>query len=134
MGVAYSQDLRHRVIEAVDGGMSKMKAHQTFRVSRSTIDDWLQLRSETGQLKDKPNRRFGRAPAISDLATFEAFAKRYSHATLGQMASAWENETGQKLSINTFSLTLRRLEVTRKKNAICIENDVKPNEPSSSSN
>lgn len=134
MGVTYSQDLRHRVVEAIDGGMSKMKAHQTFRVSRSTIDDWLKLRSETGQLKDKPNRRFGRAPAISDLVVFDAFAKRYSHATLGQMALAWENETGQKLSINTFSLTLRRLEVTRKKNATSTENDVNPSEPSSSSN
>ena len=46
MGKAYSQDLRLRVIAAIDGGMSKMVAHKTFCISRSTIDDWLALRAE----------------------------------------------------------------------------------------
>ena len=53
-GVSYSLDLRLRVVDAIDGGMSKMKAHQTFQVSRSTIDDWLKLRSETGSVSAKP--------------------------------------------------------------------------------
>ena len=81
-GVSYSEDLRLRVVDAVDHGMSKMKAHQTFQVSRSTIDDWLKLRAETGSVLDKPRVRRGKSPAISDWAAFEAFAKRLSGATL----------------------------------------------------
>jgi len=50
MGKPYSEDLRLRVLSALDGGMSKMKAHQSFSVSRSTIDDWLKLRERTGSV------------------------------------------------------------------------------------
>jgi transposase len=133
-GVSYSEDLRLRVVDAIDNGMSKMKAHQTFQVSRSTIDDWLKLRAETGSVLDKPRVRRGKAPAISDWVAFEAFAKRHTGATLRHMALAWEEETGQKLSQNTFSVMLRRIGWTRKKSDSSTENDVKPSEPSSSNN
>jgi transposase len=114
-GKAYSLDMRQCVLEALEGGMSKMQAHRSFQVSRSTIDDWLRLRRETGQVQDKPGLRRGRANAIHDLVVFEAFATRYCHATLAQMAVAWERETGQKLSLMTFSKALRRIQWTRKK-------------------
>jgi len=48
---------------------------------------------------------------------FEAFATRHCGSTLGQMAEAWQQETGQSLSRNTFSLALRGLGWTRKKRA-----------------
>ena len=133
-GVSYSLDLRLRVVDAIDGEMSKMKAHRTFQVSRSTIDDWLKLREETGSVLDKPRVRRGKAPAISDGVAFEAFARRHHGVTLRQIALAWEEETGQKLSMNTFSVMLRRIGWTRKKSDSSTENDVNPNEPSSNSN
>lgn len=131
MGRAYSQDLRVRVLEALDGGMSKMQAHQAFRVSRSTMDDWLLLREQTGGLtpKARPGRR-GRG-AIADLATFEAFATRHREATLGQMQAAWEQETGQRLSQMTFSTWLRRLGWTRKKRAGATVSATNPSESTS---
>ncbi len=58
MGSPYSQDLRLRVLASVDAGMSKMTAHRTFRVSRSTIDHWIVLRgivlrAQTGSVEAK---------------------------------------------------------------------------------
>ena len=131
MGQAYSQDLRVRVLEALDGGMSKMQAHRTFRVSRSTIDDWLTLREQTGALvpKARPGRR-GRG-AFADLAVFEAFATRHREATLGQMQVAWEQEQGQRLSQMTFSKWLRRLGWTRKKRVGATASATKPSESTS---
>ena len=117
MGRAYSQDLRLRVLEAVDGGLSKMKAHQTYRVSRSTIDDWLRLRAEQGHVQVKAPQHTKAGGALGDTELFSAFAARHSGATLQQMAQAWQRETGQELSINTFSLALKRLGWTRKKRA-----------------
>ena len=35
----------------VDGGLSKWRVHQVYGVSRSTLDDWLTLRTETGGVK-----------------------------------------------------------------------------------
>jgi transposase len=115
MGAPYSQDLRERVLCALDEGMSKMKAHQTFRVARSTIDDWLLLREQTGSVAVAPHVRRGPAPKISDLVAFEAFAARHRHKTLQDMKGAWEQEHGQCVSHNTLSLAMKRIGWTRKK-------------------
>ncbi len=117
MGKAYSQDLRFRVLAAVDSGMSKMAVHTTFRISRSTIDDWLALRTAQGHVRPKAPVRRGPQPAIADLEAFKAFAQRHSGCTLEQMAQAWQHETGRTLSRNTFSLALRKIGWTRKKRA-----------------
>jgi len=132
MGAAYSQDLRQRVLQALDDGMIKMKAHRTFQVSRSTIDDWLNLRATTGSVRVKASARRGPQPAISDLEAFARFAQRHNGTTLSRMAQAWRRETGQSLSINTFSLALKRLGWTHKKRASSIESETPPNEPASS--
>jgi transposase len=95
--------------------MSKMTAHQTFRVARSTIDDWLQLRAQTGSVEVVSPVRRGPPPAISDLVAFEEFATRHRDKTLAGMQEAWQQERGQRLSDNTFSLALRRIGWTRKK-------------------
>ena len=115
MGKVYSEDLRVCVLAAIEGGMSKMTAHRTFGVSRSTIDDWFVLRERTGSLKPNTTYRRGKAPTVHDMAAFEAFAQRHSSDTLAQMAVAWQEETGIKLTEMPFSLALRRIGWTRKK-------------------
>jgi len=104
--------------------MSKMTAHRTFGVSRSTIDDWLALRAQTGQLHQKTSARRGPQPAIGDLDAFADFAQRHSGASLSQMAQAWHSETGHFLSINTFSLALKRLGWRHKKRVSFIESAI----------
>jgi len=124
----YSEDLPVRVLSYVDGGKSKMSAHQTFGVSRSTIDRWLKLRAATGSLKANTNYRRGKVPTINDLAAFEAFAQRHSGCTLAQMAVAWEQETGQRLTLMPFSIALRRIGVkgwTRKQRVGATRSDAK---------
>lgn len=118
MGKAYSQDLRVRVLAALDGGLSKMAAHKTFRISRSTIDDWLALRTVQGDVHPKASARRGPHPAIADLEAFKTFAHHHSGCTLAQMAHAWEHATGRRLSRNTFSLALRKIGWTRKQSAL----------------
>ncbi len=109
----YSVDLRERVLQAIDGGLSKLAAHRTFDVSRPTIDRWLKLRAETGSLAPRAPRRL-RARQLEG-AAFEAFAQRQAHATLPEMAQAWQQETGATLSTMSFSKALCRLGWTRKK-------------------
>ena len=127
----YSLDLRLRVLEAIDGGMSKMQAHKVFRVSRSTIDRWLQVREQTGRVSAKTDYHRGRAPALADLVSFEEFVKRHDGCTLAQMAISWEEETGVKLTLMPFSHALRRIGYTRKKRAFSTLNAKPPVEKSS---
>lgn len=113
MGKAYSMDLRLRVLEAIDGGLSKMQAHQLYKVSRSTIDDWLALREQTGSVQVVSARC-----ALQGLAAqeaFAAFAEQHQHSTLEQMSLAWHAQTQQSVSRMSFCRALRRAGYTRKK-------------------
>ncbi len=92
-----------------------MAVHTMFRISRSTIDDWLALRTAQGHVRPKEPVRRGPQPAIPDLAVFKAFAERHSGDTLEHMARAWAQETGRTLSRNTFSRALKKIGWTRKK-------------------
>ena len=127
MRTAYSQDLRLHILAVFDGGMSKKSVHQTFGVSRSTLDHWLQRRQASGAVKAITNYKRGPAPALSDSKAFEQFAQHHSGATLGQMAVAWQQQTGQKLSLNTFSVAFKRLGWTRKKRVFCTKSATQKN-------
>jgi transposase len=50
---AYSQDLRQRVLRAIDAGASQGEVAETFAVSRATIKRYLKQRRETGHVTPK---------------------------------------------------------------------------------
>jgi transposase len=127
MGAPYSEDLRRRVLAAVDGGMSKWRVHQVFGVSRSTVDDWLKLRAETGGVKAKTDYYRGRAPMVADTPELRAFLTAHEGKTLAQLAAAWEAEQGQRVSVKTFHKTLQRLGYSRKKSATATANKTPSN-------
>lgn len=117
MGAPYSEDLRLRVLAALDSGMSKMTAHKTFGISRSTIDEWLALREQTGSVKANTTYQRNKPATLQDKPEVHDFLKLHQHSTQEQMALAWEKETGQRLTAMTFCKALRRLGYTRKKRA-----------------
>ncbi len=129
MGKSYSVDLRLRVLCAIDGGMSKMQAHKTYNISRSTVDDWLTLREQTGSVQVIPSRA-GRK-GLDKHEAFEGFAFRHQHSTLQQMSVAWKKERKQIVSVMSFSRALRVAGYTRKKRVISTAKD-EPKKGSSS--
>jgi transposase len=52
----YSDDLRERVIEAVEAGASRREAAESFNLSSSSAVKWLQRWRDTGSAKAKPSR------------------------------------------------------------------------------
>lgn len=118
MGAPYSQDLRLRVLAALDEGMSKTRAHETFKVSRSTIDAWLKLREETGKVAAKTAYYRGRPPALADTLEVRTFIEAHKHSTLTEMVKRWQHDQGATLSTMAFSRALKRLGYSRKKRAI----------------
>lgn len=128
MPKSYSIDLRERVVSAIDGGLSKMAAHRTFKVSRSTIDHWLALRAHSGALVPLAPRRT-RQSALQG-AVFETFVQRHRDATLDEMSRAWHEETGVVRSGRTFLRALGALGWTRKKRVGFIKSATKWREKS----
>ena len=112
---AYSEDLRLRVIAAVDGGMTRSEAARVFGVGRATVKRYLALRRQTGALAPRPRR--GPPPVkMSALAT--ALPSRLAaapDATLAEHCAWYEQTAGVRVADTTMSRVIRRLDWTRKK-------------------
>ena len=81
--MAYSIDLRQRVVKYVEAGNTKKSASELFDVSLSTIQSWFHLKKETGDLKCRPYTG-GARPKVSQ-ADFEAYIKANPSHTLHEM-------------------------------------------------
>jgi transposase len=68
MAKPYSQDLRMRVVEAVEGGASRREAAELYGISPSVVVIWMQRWSETGSVEAKPS-----GGSVSPLDEHEGF-------------------------------------------------------------
>lgn len=112
----YSQDLRERVLRAVDTGMPRADVVKTFAVSPATIKRYLKQRRETGTLKPKaiPGRPAHKGAALE--AGLVVQLQAHPDARLEDHCQQWEAEHGVKVSPATMSRAMRRIGWTRKKN------------------
>lgn len=125
MAQSYSDDLRQRVMQAIElDGLKKIEVSQLFGISRNTINLWCQRKAETGDVKPKPRQASQHNGRISDWDQFRAFVKQHGDKTQTEMAQLWEGEISQR----TISRALRKIGHTRKKKHTGIANGMKPNE------
>src|SRR5579859_1940666 len=112
---AYSQDLRQRVLKAIDAGQSQAEVAETFTVSVSTIKRYLKQRRETGHVEPKtiPGRPALKGVVLQThlLAQLEAHpdARREEHCQM------FEATYGLKVSTASISRARMALGWTRKK-------------------
>lgn len=92
MPAPYSNDLRQKVLLAVDKGEKKVNICKTFNISRNTLNNWLKQREATGTIKPKMNIKRGPKPKIYDLKAFEKFVITHRHLTQEQMATMWPED------------------------------------------
>lgn len=121
--MGYSVDLREAALAALDNGMTKWEVHKTFKVSRTSLDDWLRLREKTGKLEDIKYRH-GPKAAIANTSENHAFFEKHKHKTLAQLCDLWFEKSGKRLSDVTLSRTLKRFGYTRKKRVTSIKNEM----------
>ena len=111
-----SEDLRIRVIRAVDGGMSRNTAARRFGVSIASAVRWVAAYLETGQTAPKPrggDRRSGRIEAQSDLLM--RAIEETPDITLAELRQRLIDERGETFAISTIHDFYRRHGVTFKK-------------------
>jgi len=115
MGKAYSQNLRERVIAAMDGGGTAYKLAPLFRVSVSYIYKVLSRRRATGETTA---RRWAGGPKPRLAEQDEALRQRVAaapDATLAELQAWLLSERGVTVSIGCLWKRLRHLELTLKK-------------------
>lgn len=122
MSDPYSYDLRTKAIEAVERGERKIDVCRMLKISRNTLDLWLERIAQTGDYQAITNFQKGCRHKITDWDRFAEFAKQHGDKTQAQMASLW----GDNVSQQNISDALRKLGLSRKKRPMAIENAMKP--------
>ena len=112
MPIPYNYDLRTKVINAIDEGMSKTEASRVFQISRNTINLWFKKREQTGDYQGEAGYQKGYNSKITDLEKFAEFVQVHGSLTQKEMAEKWM----EKISDHTIGKALKKLNYTRKKN------------------
>jgi transposase len=106
---AYSEDLRTKILEAVDRGMPKSEAAKTFGVSRSSVKRYAAARREGRPLA--PRKHPGSKPKLDQRARkiLEADVEERPAITLKERCRFLKEMVGVSVSESTLSRLLRKM-------------------------
>lgn len=102
--MAYSMDLRERVVNYVRGGGSKAEAARRYEVSEATVYAWLKRDNLQPTVVTRRHRKI-------DWQALEIHVHKYPEATLKDRA--------KQFGVNASAIwyALNQLQITRKKNS-----------------
>ena len=114
---AYSEDLRKKILQAVDRGMPKSEAAKTFGVSRSSVKRFAAARREGKPLT--PKKHPGSKPKLDERARklLEADVDERPALTLKDRLRFLEQMVGVSVSESTLSRLLRKMGFSPKEGA-----------------
>jgi len=124
MPAPYSYDLRKKAVNAVKRGEKKIVVCRLMRISRNTLNLWLQREQETGDYKALANRPPRENRKIQALERFKQFVKQHQDKTQQQMADLW----GENLTQQNVSDGIKKLGITRKKKLTDTKKEMKRKE------
>jgi transposase len=106
---AYSEDLRNKILQAVDRGMPKSEAAKTFGVSRSSVKRYAAARREGRPLA--PKKHPGPKPKLDERARklLEADVEKRPTITLEERCRFLKEIEGVSVSESTLSRLLRKM-------------------------
>jgi transposase len=113
---AYSQDLRERVIAAVEAGQQSQAAiAKTFGVSESTLDKWINRWRATGSVAALPFAGGRRRVLKACAAIIRAEVKQQPDVTLDELCERVATQADVTASRSMMSRELQVLALPRKK-------------------
>jgi transposase len=116
-GRAYSQDLRARVLAAVDGGLAVREAARLFQVSIAFIYKARIRRRRTGETTARPQRCRLEPKLAVYAAAIRAKLAAEPDLTISELRQWLKAEHGVLASHSVVWITLDRLDLTLKKRA-----------------
>jgi transposase len=111
----YSEDLRRKIVEALQRGMSKARAAHLFGVSLSSVKRYARMARQERSLA--PKKIPGRPPKTGVAAErlLKEDIKKRPAATIADRRRFLEHIVGTRLSDSTVRRLLKRLGFSRKK-------------------
>ena len=129
MGRAYSQDLRERVMAAVDSGTGAYAAASIFRVSVSYIYKVLGRWKKTGETSARPWAGGPKPKLASYDEALRARVMSKPDATLAELRAWLLAEHNVKISVGCLWKRLRQLGLTLKKSHCAPPSKIAPTSP-----
>ena len=114
----YSEDLRRRIVAAVEGGMPKSQAARLFDVSLSSVKRYCRLAFREESLA--PRKKGGGRPPKTNAAIARLLkedVERRPYAAVWERATFLRTTSGMTLSVSTVRRLLRRLGFSQKNGA-----------------
>ena len=111
---AYSEDLRKKIVQAVERGMPKARAARLFDVSLSSVKRYSRTASQGGSLE--PRKSPGRPRKADEKAQLllRKDVEERPAATISQRRRFLEHVTGTTLSDSTVRRLMKRLGYSQK--------------------
>ena len=111
----YSEDLRPKIVSAVERGMSKSQAARTFDVSLSSVKRYVKKADHGESLA--PKKSPGSLPKLDEKARrlLNADLQEHPYLTLQERRDYIEAMTGLSVSRSTMCRAIARIGTTRKK-------------------
>jgi transposase len=122
----YSNDLRERVIAALEAGLeSQAEITETFAVSLSTVEKWWRCRRQTGRRTALPHAG-GEQRELQGCAAFiRAEVKKQPDIALEELCVRVAEAEGVKASPSMMCRELQRLRLPRKKSPSTTANGIR---------
>jgi transposase len=119
---AYSEDLREKVVEALERGMGKSQAARTFCVSLSSVKRYAKLAQEGRSLA--PKKRPGSKPKLDERSRklLQADLEEHPFLTLQERCEYLRAVASVEVSRSTVCRAIKRMDSTRKKGADRLQN------------
>lgn len=115
MPKTYSVDLREKVMFFYKESHHKSKTCELFHISRTTLDDWILLEQQTGQLKQLKPQNTGRPSLIQDMPAFKTFVEKTQFSQAKDLVLLFEIHFGYAVGYHVILKALYKLGWTRKK-------------------
>jgi transposase len=114
--MAYSQDIRERVVQAVEQGKrTQRQVAEDFGVSQSFVEEVWRRYRETGSCRIKVWRHGPAQVLAGKEDTIRKVVKAQPDANLDELKEQIGKETRREVSKSTMSRVMKRLGITRKK-------------------
>ncbi len=118
MSKAYSDDLRSRIVHAVEAeGLSQPAVAARFAVSLASVKRYLKQWRTTGDLTPRPHPGRHRAIAPQEHDRLIALFVADPDARLADYCARWQAQTGVRVSASTMCRVQQRVGWTVKKRA-----------------
>jgi len=117
--MAYSKDLREKVMNYIAKGHTQEEASRVYEVSVSAIKEWKKLIAETGSLS---KRELDRKPRKYTSEKMAEILTEQPDAYLSEIAERFDNG-----SISGVQTALKRMRITVKKRQYSTRNGAKKN-------